>query len=262
MARTKDPTAATLKSWETRRRNQEKAAGIRTRSQPSGGGDVVQQRGDFGVATSGRAAVAAIVRTAGHFAAREVVDDGIKMLSLPVEAVLGLTEIRLESQSNMTRPATIRGGIRVPERVALGGYAADLMRAGINADALIREGGLRSKPARAARTLSHEIGHHAHLSRLSDAAAAEWASISKNGKNCEVTSYGMKNTTEHFAEAFSHYAQPDPFLDHAPRRAWLKRAEPEAYAFMERLWTDKSMWRAGGHAEYNRRRRIQGGLSG
>jgi len=49
MARTKDPTAATLKSWETRRRNQEKAAGVRTPSQDSSGGGVVQGRGDWQV---------------------------------------------------------------------------------------------------------------------------------------------------------------------------------------------------------------------
>ncbi|HUW56665.1 MAG TPA: hypothetical protein VMZ92_08525 [Planctomycetota bacterium] len=47
MARTKDPGAATLKAWETRRRNQEAAAGIHTRSQPGGGGGVVQQRHDW-----------------------------------------------------------------------------------------------------------------------------------------------------------------------------------------------------------------------
>jgi len=47
MARTKNPTAATLKSWETRRRNQEKAAGIHVRSQDAGGSGVVQGRKDW-----------------------------------------------------------------------------------------------------------------------------------------------------------------------------------------------------------------------
>ena len=90
----------------------------------------------------------------------------------------------------------------------------------------------------------HELGHHVHMAKISDAASNEWAALSKGGKACKISNYGKTNTGEHFAEAFRNYAdttQPSKPGFQAPRE-WLKKQEPAVYSFMERLWSNPSMW--------------------
>jgi hypothetical protein len=113
------------------------------------------------------------------------------------------------------------------------------------------------------KLLAHEIGHHVLLSRLTNKAAREWFDISLwhmpearkpmvPGANCRLSQYGGQNVSEHFAEAFAAFAQPDPSKAYGKfDRETLKRLEPRTYAFMERLWNDRSMWRPDGESEYH-----------
>jgi hypothetical protein len=274
MARTADPNAATKKAWLTRKRNAEAAAGIHVLAQEGGGGTAVQQRGDFAIsavrahlesevrALGARnalvAGLAGLVRedkwhppeAADLANARPILDEATRALRLPDSAVDGLSAIVLSQSRDMARrpngdsaPAQYEG--QGPEKM-------------IRVDARRAVSGQPDPAAGAAKLLSHEIGHHVHLSKLTPEAAEEWARISKNGQNCEVSKYGRQNTTEHFAEAFSHYARPDEAMigGYAIKsRAWLKDLEPKAFAFMERLWRDKTMWQPNGQSEYYPERR-------
>jgi len=80
----------------------------------------------------------------------------------------------------------------------------------------------------------HEVGHHVHLSKLSDESSKEWSEISNKGNNCRVSSYGRTNTGEHFAEAFQKFSLG------GANRARLGKLEPKTHAFMARLWKNPS----------------------
>lgn len=105
-------------------------------------------------------------------------------------------------------------------------------------------------------TTFHEIGHHVHLTKLTNEAAREWGKISRTTpKYGRVTSYAGKNHAEHFAETYGHWHTS------AESREHLRATEPAAYAFMERLHGSgvKSMVFPNGtrnmsHEEFMRRR--------
>jgi hypothetical protein len=83
-------------------------------------------------------------------------------------------------------------------------------------------------------TVLHEIGHHVHISKLTNEAADEWQTISGNGQNARISAYAQTNRGEHFAEAYRAYAAGG-----GKRRA-LKNLEPTSYAFMQRLMRPNS----------------------
>jgi len=78
-------------------------------------------------------------------------------------------------------------------------------------------------------TAIHEIGHHVHLSRLTDEGAAEWARISRGGQAAFISAYAQTNQGEHFAEAYRAYQRGDN------HRKKLKALEPTSYKFMRGL---------------------------
>lgn len=78
------------------------------------------------------------------------------------------------------------------------------------------------------QTVIHEIGHHVHLAKLTDDAAAEWERISGNGENARISAYAGTCRGEHFSEAYRAYFGKD-------HRAKLKNLEPETYKFMASL---------------------------
>ncbi len=82
----------------------------------------------------------------------------------------------------------------------------------------------------------HEIGHHVHTRKLTDAAAVEWERYSHNGFSARVSAYARTNRGEHFAEAYREYTRGG---DH---RAKLKVLEPGAYKFMQRVYQNNSKY--------------------
>jgi len=82
-------------------------------------------------------------------------------------------------------------------------------------------------------TILHEIGHHAMDHYLSVMELHEWEKYSaRTPKGSRVTEYAGKNVLEHFAETYEHYASG------GTKRAYLKTKEPEAYAFMRKLFVE------------------------
>lgn len=150
----------------------------------------------------------------------EIADSPTKWLAemelkeIPEHHVDGLERIEFEEKVLIPSAGTSGG--------AYGVYYPDLrtIRMASNADNIHVYGG---------RTLFHEVGHHVHMSRLTDAAAKEWNSISDGGKNARISAYARTNQGEHFAEAYRQY------LKGGNDRAALKRLEPRAYRFMQSL---------------------------
>jgi hypothetical protein len=87
-----------------------------------------------------------------------------------------------------------------------------------------------------AETVIHEIGHHVHLSRITDDAATIWADISKNGTRALISNYAKSNQGEHFAEAYRAYARGDRY------RKTLKNLEADSYRFMTILFRSNSKY--------------------
>lgn len=83
-------------------------------------------------------------------------------------------------------------------------------------------------------TVLHEMGHHVHLARMTDAAAKEWEEISGNGEHALISAYARSNRGEHFAEAYRAYSKGE----HERKR--LKNLEPRAYKFMAALFRKDS----------------------
>lgn len=96
------------------------------------------------------------------------------------------------------------------------------------------------------KVLLHETGHHVHLFKMTDAAAEEWNRISKQTPKAErISHYAGKNRGEHFAEVYSAYFGKPGDRDEHWQGHWfirenLKKREPLAYDFMERLMTKGS----------------------
>lgn len=90
-------------------------------------------------------------------------------------------------------------------------------------------------------TILHEIGHHVHLAKLTDSAAAEWSTYSRKGQSARISEYAKTNTGEHFAEAYRAYARG------GNRRTMLKNLEPAAYKYMAKLWRDPKMFNGRGY---------------
>jgi len=78
-------------------------------------------------------------------------------------------------------------------------------------------------------TIAHEVGHHVHMAKLTDEAAAEWEGISNNGQHALISAYAQTNQGEHFAEVYRAYQQG------GDKRAKLKNLEPASYKFMASL---------------------------
>jgi hypothetical protein len=76
---------------------------------------------------------------------------------------------------------------------------------------------------------SHEVGHHVHMAKMTDAAADEWRSISENGKHARISAYARTNSGEHFAEAYRAYSSE------GNKRKALRSLEPASYKFMQSL---------------------------
>ena len=69
-------------------------------------------------------------------------------------------------------------------------------------------------------TVIHEVGHHVHMSKLTDEGATEWARISNNGQSASISAYARTNRGEHFAEAYRAYTRGEGY------RKKLKALEP------------------------------------
>jgi hypothetical protein len=78
-------------------------------------------------------------------------------------------------------------------------------------------------------TVDHEVGHHVHMTRMTDEAAAEWKQLSNDGRNARISAYARSNQSEHFAEAYRAYHAGG--VDSSK----LKHYEPRAHEFMTRL---------------------------
>jgi len=78
-------------------------------------------------------------------------------------------------------------------------------------------------------TTLHEVGHHVHLAKMTDAAADEWTALSDNGQGSRISAYARTNRGEHFAEAYRAYTSG------GDKRKKLKALEPRAYKFMQDL---------------------------
>jgi len=263
MARTKDPHGASVKSWETRARN-------------AGGGGVVQSRGDFAQAMTGVGKarpedVSRLIDITKDFAAGDISFE---------EFAGGKADRSDDKQEKVT--AYLREGLRdrdLPDAVLDGLAGIEINTEGqmgawvhsLDPDVLARVKGLYTGETRTvhlnstqplfaadrkgeevATSATHEMGHHAHLSKISDRAALEWARLSPDGYSCAISAHGRTNRTEHFADAFAAYANPG-----AGRlnRSDLKKLEPKTFAFMERLWRDKTMWQPKGQADFHPQRR-------
>lgn len=138
----------------------------------------------------------------------------MELAEIPDHHLDGLRRIEFHENAPIPNRRTTGGAIGVydPE--------ARLIRLASNADNIAVYGG---------RTLYHEVGHHVHLSRLTDEAAREWNAISDAGRNARVSAYARTNQGEHFAEAYREY------LKGGSNRAMLKRLEPRSYKFMQSL---------------------------
>jgi len=242
MARTHDPSAATKKAWLSR-----------NPARDAGGGGVVQSRSDF--AATGVPNLSSLISSPayGLMSAKEKGEqrrteaftrEAIGLLDLPSLATDGLTGLVMATSREMDDD---------PHKVVTGSYNGSRIR--LNSQYL---GDKYGNAENTALTLGHEVGHHVHLSKISDAAAAEWADISRGGATCKLSKVGLANAAEHFAEAFWKYAAKwstvDDFGRYAPEREKLRKLEPKAHAFMERLWVDKAMWRPKGQVEYVEKR--------
>jgi len=254
MARTNDPSAATKKAWLTRAR-------------AGDGGGVVQQRGDFrvGIQKVGRATpitdLISHSNGAGDSQQRHrdpddlpleqplsqrerdlqtktdrFLRDGLGPLDLPAGVTDGLSGIKLCTEREMGRFPPAGDYNHITRTIRLNtGYFGQMVSDDPD-----------GKPAdRTAKVAAHEMGHHVHLSNLSDAAALEWDGLSVGGSNCVLSSNGRKNSKEHFAEAFAAYAHPRWREGQAVarfNRGYLEGGEPKSFAFMARLWRDPTMW--------------------
>ncbi len=78
--------------------------------------------------------------------------------------------------------------------------------------------------------VTHEIGHHVHMTKMTTEAAAEWEELSKNGSRARITDYAKNCAGEHFAEAYRYYNSKFPHLREA-----LREEEPRVWEFMEKL---------------------------
>ena len=125
---------------------------------------------------------------------------------LPKGAMVGLEriEVKLPGTVDRTVVGTYRSGLRVIE--------------------------MNGARAEHAREVVHEVGHHVHLYRMTDAKAGEWSKLSEGGSNCRISSYGKTSVGEHFAEAFQAFARG------GSSRATLGRKEPASHKFMSGLW--------------------------
>jgi len=272
MARTKNPHAATVKAWETRRRN-EKADPVapkgdygaevaRVSGLPLASADELASAVTIPDATPGSAATGPVIPTITEIRQQDRIEEAVKaglaLQDVPRVALDGLAGgIQILPTRAFLAPQEL-----FPPRLPSGDYSLHHLRVRVNAGRLLRldEQGYEGEYAQpgspsdrlqraAGKLVMHEIGHHAYLSRLTDAAAIEWSKISMNGWTCHVTEYGRKNSTEHFSEAFAAYAQPDAKQAFQQfHRDHLKAVSPEAHAFMERLWRTPSMWMPNGKA--------------
>lgn len=228
-----DRHAAAVKAWETRRR-----------AQQGDKKETVQLRGDYGaaaspalprakIATVSTAPIEAFLR--GDARARWKGQDQAAMSQAAHTVQQALGRIELPG------PVADKLDLRVASTSYLGlaGLPDNTLGAYSVGAAIINADKINADPLKAEHATGHEIGHHAHMSKITDAASAEWAKISNHGLRCRVSEYGMQSTTEHFAEVFALYSIPGA-------REELRVKEPAAHAFMERLWRDKSMWRPDG----------------
>lgn len=231
MARTKDPHAAAIKAWETR-----------GRAVRGSGSEPIASGGDFGAI--GLADLGKVLESQWTGRDREEIDGAVQILrheirslQIPDTATDGLSHIFVTSE------VKIREFSHDPAEPAMGVYLPGVVpMVVLNAKDIVRR-----RADVSADTIAHEVGHHAHLSKLTDRTAAEWAVLSRHGANCRLSNGGRLNTTEHFADAFAAYAQHRvPY-----GRVRLKDLEPKTAEFMERLWRTPSMWRPNRTTLYN-----------
>jgi hypothetical protein len=272
MARTKDPTAATNKAWASRRR-----------AQAAAGASPIVSAGDFAatpveMATSDEldsmlsysdgSELTVMDQSPDDILAgrppglntwekdyqrqtRLAAEEGMRDLEIPRQALDGIPSIAITSEKEFAWYTTDQGRKYDPSHNApAGDYQGMTKQVRVNSTHYAlrltpREGTTRAEHV--ANTIAHEVGHNAHLSKISDSAAVEFSKLSYNGQKCKITSYGTDSTAEHFAEAFKHYARPGKM------RERLKDLEPETHAFMQRLWGSPGMWQPKPAYKLNRR---------
>lgn len=160
----------------------------------------------------------------------------IRDAKLPETHTDGLGQIRFVEQSYIK--ATNPAGQSVD---AYGTYdpRTKVINLSSNADNIALIGGA---------VVLHEMGHHVHLSKITDEASREWAGISRNGESCRISAYGRTNQGEHFSEAYRLYARGGTY------RAKLRNAEPDSYKFMAKIFKGKGMLPAGEQAQLDWKR--------
>lgn len=128
-----------------------------------------------------------------------------RLESLPDEETDGIREVNLLDELGPTSSV-------VPEGFVSGNYSPILQR--IN---LFISNHLES-------TLKHEVGHHVHLNRLSDAARARWKAFYETGDNGKKepegkmpTDYATVDDGQGFAEVYEHL-RDDKALDPEVKR--------------------------------------------
>lgn len=269
MARTNDPGAATKKAWLTRHRAQE-----------GGHKETVQQRGDFAAGGIPKADMSKLTDSithshvglshtphsyqriterdrAGQSITEAITKEAVKLLDLPETATDGVNGLVMALGSEMMVRGGGGPGGGLFLQVAKGRYNGNNGQIEMNSEQVARVAP-EEAAAFTAKTLSHEIGHHALLNKITDAAAAEWLTLSQGGKKARLTKYARQDANEHFAEAFAAYSNVGAKgggWKGETERARLRKLEPKAFAFMERLWKDKATWRPMGQAEYVESRR-------
>lgn len=112
-------------------------------------------------------------------------------------------------------------------------------------------------------TAIHEVGHHVHMSKLTDDAAREWAMLSRGdsrygGGSAKISDYARTDYTEHFAEAYRAYHLGGEHVDR------LKALEPRVHAFMVKVHEPRSSYLLprGSTSEYRSRASRGGNKSG
>lgn len=263
-----DRHAAAVKAWKKRRR-----------AQQGDKKETVQLRNDYAreAASLSSANVLPLVKPSSGPERSDEIADQAKVVSMigrvvgkydvPEAALDGLRSIEVSAQWEMAVHIGPDGkkhpfvGMDVDYRDMLGDYQGAIAKVRISAmnfaNKKIAPWDKRDPNEviedSLGKTLFHEIGHHAHQAKLTNEAAAEWEEISQGGTTCLLGQYGRTNTTEHFAEAFAAFARRGEH--HAGyQKSVLEELEPEAYAFMERLWKTPSMWKPRGQAKFVARR--------
>ncbi len=133
---------------------------------------------------------------------------------IPAAHMDGLREIKFEEHQYIQ--AQIPSG-KIVEALGIYNPASQAITLSSNKDNVNVIGGA---------TIDHEVGHHVHMAKMTDEAAAEWNKISAGGQHALISAYARTCQGEHFAEAYRAYARGEGY------RRGLRNLEPATYKFM------------------------------